>query len=344
MNTIDRNCWSSVKFTKGNKYIGINIIKSYDSDKETVNSSEFVMLDKDGNEMWKRDNKFYSAIPSPNGKYFFGTADPECSGCPIHLVNPSENLDKSLIWSRYANDIAGAHIECISEDGNLYVVSILGMYDSKEHKPGNQTAMLLNQNGGILWSYTTDFLGPCSIQDDNLVMILRSGNKANISKVDTTNNKIVWKQEIPLGGYNIFYSGSLSQDILIIGQNGSGHPLNIYKMNLVSGVIKKEVNVGLFPNEYRKKIEAVSNDYNFFIISSYISIPGISPTEEYLSLIDISGEIARRIYKADVVLSAVFENNGEYFVVATKEGLETYKNPFYKNKGSMGVKQIQHQL
>jgi len=333
ISSIDKKCWSSVQFTKGNKYVGVNIIKSYDSDKETVNSSKFVMLDKDGNEMWERDNKFYSTIPSPNGKYFFGTADPECSGCPIHLVNSSEDLDKSLIWSGYSNDVAGAHVECISEDGSSYVVSILGVYNSKEHKPGNQTAMLLDQNGGILWSYTTELIGPCYIQDGSLIMISRSKNGENISKLDIANIKKVWEKQIFKKGYGVFYLNSF-QNILTIGQCVSGDFLNIYEVDISSGAIKKEIHITLLPNEDVHKIEAVSENNDFIIISSYISTPYKPITGKYISLIDFSGNIAKKMYKkvgiSDVFLSAAFENNDEYFIVATREGLETYKNPFYK--------------
>jgi hypothetical protein len=332
--TGDTGCWSKVEFSEGNKFIGVNTIKSYEH--ESVKDAEFVMLDKEGNELWRKKNNFYTITPSPNGKYFLGTEDPECSGCPIYLVKSAENISKPLIWNKYANNVVDKSIDCFSEDGNMYIVTTLegrggGPVDTNKPDTYRETLYVLNSNGDELYTLSDGLIGRSIINNDNLLTMtdLNSKDKAKILKINFPEKKTVWEREIPGGGYRVFYSKGV-QDIVAIGAYGTGKPVNIYTLDSTSGKIINEINVELLPHEGCCGTTAISKDQKYFITSSDISIPGTETSEGYLLLINTSGNIARRSYKQGSILSVAFEKNGEFFIVATKKGLETYKNPFYK--------------
>lgn len=206
-------CWSKVTFSKGNQYIGVNTIKKYQS--ETVEDGEFVMLDRDGREMWRKKHNFFGIIPSPNGEYFLGFHDASCGDCSGVIMNQSDN-------KREFTSTLSARIEFSNKDKDF----LLATGDFSETRG---YIAKYKENGDFEWRQSLQKLGlnqeaSCSeitlSNNEDLMCIscwsaTDSINKAALFVLRTSDGSVAWQKEDNKMARSIYKFSSNDDSILV---------------------------------------------------------------------------------------------------------------------------------
>jgi len=307
-----KRCWTKVEFSKGNKYIGVNTIRKYIE--EYVEEGEFVMLDKDGNELWKRKHNFFSITPSPNGEYFLGFADPECGGCPITIVH-SDGTKAVMEATRYT------HID-ISDDGR-YILNATTGYRGSESFVG-----LYEVSGNKIWKHTFSVNLTQGDGIEGRILSLQSiyvcHYQGRIGK-DTSflfdkGGNLIWKKE----GFGIDKFEQIGNSLIGMNWNKKIREINIINYGNFPDKIVWETRMSIFPPKY-------IDENGFYFEPNLI----LSPSQRYIVVYVRYQEYTKILYSEIIFVDLI--NKGKIIGKLSNIGFPIKKIIFSKDESKLYI-------
>jgi len=106
--------WSTVIVSTNRKYMAVNNLYAIEGRKDR----ELLMLDDEGNELWRMKHHLATAIPSTNGKLVVGTGDPGWGEGPIYVY------EEGRLIGQIQKDVP-AWCVAFSMDGTWFVVTLV---------------------------------------------------------------------------------------------------------------------------------------------------------------------------------------------------------------------------
>lgn len=162
LKTIPGKSWSNVSESKNKKYIAINNIGVYDQKGEWIENAEMIMLNSQGEELWRMKHNLANIIPSPNGKYIVGVPDAAFGGAPISMFN-----EKGLI-KEIAKDDRAWNVD-FSKDGSFFAVTVVTYDKIKKGSEKYQGHLIvLDEEGNELWRKKNITIGDSSFSEVNI--------------------------------------------------------------------------------------------------------------------------------------------------------------------------------
>ena len=170
LETVPGESWSKVFVSKNGKYAAVNNVYKYNQ-KESIEDAEVVVLNWEGEEMWKAKHHFSSFMVSPNGKYLLAIPDEANGYAPISVFN-AKGIAGSI---KKIDQVWEADF---SNNGSFFAVAVPVSSGSATGQYRYQFDLVVSdENGKELWrkenitSLESEFFPNVKIVDDVIVVI-----------------------------------------------------------------------------------------------------------------------------------------------------------------------------
>lgn len=187
--------WSSVRVSKGRRYIGVNSVNKYS--REVVIDADFAMFDDEGRELWKMKHHLTSIIPSPNGEYVVGIRDAAIGDAPIYVYN-AKGLVREIEKDDQSWDVD------FSKDGSYFAVKVVTikrkMDGARRVREYAAHLIVFGSRGNELWRKENIARGEASfasrvkISDDDIITVMTGVGEYKIYSFDK-NGELVREQK-----------------------------------------------------------------------------------------------------------------------------------------------------
>lgn len=167
LKTVPGKSWSEVFISKNGKYAALNNVYKYNQ-KESIEDAEVIVLNWEGEEMWKIKHHFSHFKVSPNGKYLLAIIDASSGNAPVSMMNNTGVIREvpkyDQVWEAD-----------FSEDGSFFAV-LSPKYESKDRKVQSDL-FVLNDKGDELWNKEkviplgSENFPSLKITDDNIIIV-----------------------------------------------------------------------------------------------------------------------------------------------------------------------------